>query len=134
MELFLGGADRDKLDPILDACVAVYMDELDEDGQVEFKGKAKAFCRTYDFLVVDPSVQQRRVGEALDLPEPADPQAARAEGGGPRQGHPRSHRHGQLPRREEGGDEDRAGGRGRGDRARARRTAAAASPSPSWTA
>jgi type I restriction enzyme R subunit len=24
VELFLGGADRDKLDPILDACVAVY--------------------------------------------------------------------------------------------------------------
>ena len=50
VELFLGGADRDKLDPILDACVAVYMDRLDEDGQVDFKGKAKAFCRTYDFL------------------------------------------------------------------------------------
>ena len=50
VELFLGGADRDKLDPILDACVAVYMDRLDEDGQVDFKGKAKVFCRTYSFL------------------------------------------------------------------------------------
>jgi type I restriction enzyme R subunit len=30
VELFLGGADRDKLDPILDACVAVYVDKLDE--------------------------------------------------------------------------------------------------------
>ena len=48
--LYLNGADRDKLDPILDACVATYNEELDEDGQVEFKGKAKAFCRTYDFL------------------------------------------------------------------------------------
>jgi type I restriction enzyme R subunit len=48
--LYLGGADRDKLDPILDACVATYNEELDEDGQVDFKGKAKAFCRTYDFL------------------------------------------------------------------------------------
>ena len=48
--LFLAGADRDKLDPILDACVAVYTSKLDEDQQVEFKGKAKAFCRTYDFL------------------------------------------------------------------------------------
>jgi len=47
--LFLGGADRDRLDPILDACVATYL-KLDEDGQVEFKGKAKAFVRTYDFL------------------------------------------------------------------------------------
>lgn len=48
--LYLDGADRAKLDPILDACVAVYVEELDEDGQVEFKGKAKAFARTYDFL------------------------------------------------------------------------------------
>ncbi|MBM4310420.1 MAG: type I restriction endonuclease subunit R [Deltaproteobacteria bacterium] len=50
VELFLGGADRDRLDPVLDACVAVYKDRLDEDGQVEFKGKAKVFCRTYAFL------------------------------------------------------------------------------------
>ena len=50
VELYLGGADRDKLDPILDACVAVYVDDLDEDQQVDFKGKAKAFARTYDFL------------------------------------------------------------------------------------
>lgn len=50
VELFLGGADRDKLDPILDACVAVYKNDLDEDGQVDFKGKAKAFGRTYQFL------------------------------------------------------------------------------------
>ena len=48
--LFLGDADRDTLDPILDACVAVYVDRLDEDGQVGFKGKAKVFCRTYSFL------------------------------------------------------------------------------------
>jgi type I restriction enzyme R subunit len=50
VELFLGGAERDKLDPILDACVAVYVGTLDEDAQVDFKGKAKAFCRTYSFL------------------------------------------------------------------------------------
>ena len=48
--LYLSGADRDQLDPILDVCVAVYVGELDEDGQVDFKGKAKAFARTYDFL------------------------------------------------------------------------------------
>jgi type I restriction enzyme R subunit len=48
--MFLGGADRDKLDPLLDACVAVYNSDLDEDGQVDFKGKAKAFVRTYQFL------------------------------------------------------------------------------------
>jgi type I restriction enzyme R subunit len=50
VELFLGGADRDKLDPILDACVAVYASTLDEDQQVDFKGKAKNFTRSYDFL------------------------------------------------------------------------------------
>jgi len=48
--LFLAGADRDKLDPILDACVVVYRDNLNEDQQVDFKGKAKTFTRTYDFL------------------------------------------------------------------------------------
>jgi type I restriction enzyme R subunit len=48
--LYLGGAKRDRLDPILDACVAVYVQQLNEDGQVDFKGKAKAFCRTYGFL------------------------------------------------------------------------------------
>ena len=47
---YLSGADRDRLDPILDACVAVYLREKDEDGQVEFKGKAKGFVRTYGFL------------------------------------------------------------------------------------
>ena len=49
-QLYLGGADRDQLDPILDACVAVYRKELDEDGQVAFKGDAKTFVRTYAFL------------------------------------------------------------------------------------
>jgi type I restriction enzyme R subunit len=48
--LYLAGADRDQLDPILDACVATYIGDLDEDGQVDFKGKAKAFTRTYGFL------------------------------------------------------------------------------------
>ena len=48
--LYLGGADRERLDPILDACVADYRERLDEDAQVDFKGKAKAFLRTYGFL------------------------------------------------------------------------------------
>ena len=47
---YLGGAERDQLDPILDACVAVYKRELKEDGRVGFKGKAKGFVRTYSFL------------------------------------------------------------------------------------
>lgn len=47
---FLEGKDREKLDPILNSCVQVYCDTLDEDQQVDFKGKAKTFCRTYSFL------------------------------------------------------------------------------------
>ena len=50
VELYLTGADRPKLDPILDACVATYKERLDLDGQIDFKAKAKAFCRTYGFL------------------------------------------------------------------------------------
>lgn len=50
VNLYLDGAEREKLDPTLDACVATYLERLDEDGQVDFKGKAKAFVRTYDFL------------------------------------------------------------------------------------
>ena len=47
---YISGADRDKLDPILDQCVAIYQADLDEDNQVDFKSKAKAFVRTYGFL------------------------------------------------------------------------------------
>jgi type I restriction enzyme R subunit len=50
VRLFLDGAPREQLDPILDACVATYNEDLDEDGQVEFKGGAKAFVRSYGFL------------------------------------------------------------------------------------
>ncbi len=50
MELYVDGADRDRLDPALDACVATYKEQFDEDGQGDFKGKAKAFTRTYGFL------------------------------------------------------------------------------------
>ncbi len=50
VDSFLAGAARETLDPILDNCVAIYQERLDEDGQVDFKGKAKTFARTYDFL------------------------------------------------------------------------------------
>ena len=49
VNLYLDGAARDKLDPILDYCEAIYS-QLDEDDQVVFKGSAKAFVRTYGFL------------------------------------------------------------------------------------
>jgi type I restriction enzyme R subunit len=47
--LYLQGAERDKLDPILDACIPQYK-ALSEDEQVAFKGAAKGFVRTYGFL------------------------------------------------------------------------------------
>jgi hypothetical protein len=48
--LYLTNAPREQLDPLLDACAAEYIETLDEDERVAFKGSAKAFVRTYDFL------------------------------------------------------------------------------------
>ena len=47
---FVEGEDRDRLDPVLGACVAVHKEDLDEGGQVGFEGNAKGFVRTYGFL------------------------------------------------------------------------------------
>lgn len=47
---YLAGEPRDRLDPLLDVCVAEYIEMPDEDDQVRFKGSAKAFLRTYNFL------------------------------------------------------------------------------------
>ena len=47
---YLNGDDRAALDSILDECVHTYRRALDEDGQVDFKGQAKAFTRAYNFL------------------------------------------------------------------------------------
>ncbi|WP_329886777.1 type I restriction endonuclease subunit R [Pseudoramibacter faecis] len=49
VDLFLGGAERDRLDPVLDPCVAIY-NELETDDQIKFKSAAKSFVRTYGFL------------------------------------------------------------------------------------
>jgi len=68
--LFLAGAERDQLDPILDTCVAAYTGALDEDQQVDFKGKAKVFCRTYDFLasvMVGTNPEWERLSILLNL-------------------------------------------------------------------
>ncbi|WP_197451641.1 type I restriction endonuclease subunit R [Rosistilla oblonga] len=54
---YLAGADRSELDPLLDVCVDRYLSDLDEDKQVDFKSRAKAFVRTYGFLAtILPSV------------------------------------------------------------------------------
>lgn len=49
VSLYLDGVDRDKLDPTLDACTAIYK-QLETDDQIKFKSAAKAFVRTYGFL------------------------------------------------------------------------------------
>lgn len=49
VDLYLDGADRDKLDPILDACTVIYK-TLDTEDQIKFKSAAKSFVRTYGFL------------------------------------------------------------------------------------
>ncbi len=46
---YLSGADRAKLDPVLDACRAIYT-ELEVEDQIEFKSAAKSFVRVYGFL------------------------------------------------------------------------------------
>jgi type I restriction enzyme R subunit len=83
--LYLNGADRDKLDPILDVCVAVYKEQLDEDGQVDFKGRAKAFLRAYGFLssiLPYTNVDWEKLSIFLNflvskLPAPVDPDPAK---------------------------------------------------------
>lgn len=49
VNLYLDGEERDKLDPILDACTIVYK-QLETDDQIKFKSAAKSFARTYGFL------------------------------------------------------------------------------------
>lgn len=50
MALFLSSSDREALQPLLNHCRQIYSEQLNEDDQVAFKGKAKAFVRSYDFL------------------------------------------------------------------------------------
>ena len=49
VDLYLSGAERTKLDPIIDICVTLY-NELEKDCQIEFKSAVKGFVRTYGFL------------------------------------------------------------------------------------
>lgn len=51
MALFINGAERDQLDPILDECKQTFIKELDIESQIQFKTKAKSFVRNYQFLV-----------------------------------------------------------------------------------
>ena len=50
VNLYLDGASREKLDPILDSCAKIYKEALDLDAQIGFKSAVKGFVRTYGFL------------------------------------------------------------------------------------
>ncbi len=56
--LFLSNSDRELLQPILNQSREIYCEQLNEDDQVAFKGKAKAFVRSYDFLATILSYPQ----------------------------------------------------------------------------
>ncbi|MBD2565242.1 MULTISPECIES: type I restriction endonuclease subunit R [Nostoc] len=51
MTRFINGAERDQLDPILNECKQNFINELDEEQQIDFKKKGKSFVRNYQFLV-----------------------------------------------------------------------------------
>lgn len=57
---YLAGSGRETLDPMLDGCVAVYLENLDEDGQVEFKGRAKACRMDCVMILLSPNLPRRR--------------------------------------------------------------------------
>jgi type I restriction enzyme R subunit len=81
MSLFIRGAERDSLDPFLDASAILYRDNLDEDEQIDFKTKAKSFVRLYQFLAqilpfVDVTMESLKTFLKLlltKLPAPDDP-------------------------------------------------------------
>jgi type I restriction enzyme, R subunit len=49
-EKYSGKADRNTLDPIIDAAAHIFTFDLDIDKQIDFKIKVKSFLRTYSYL------------------------------------------------------------------------------------
>ena len=76
--LYLGGADRDQLDPILDACVAVYKGQLDEGRAGGFQGQSQGVRARVRLPRLNPALHECRVGEALHLPQLPRAEAPRA--------------------------------------------------------
>ena len=102
---FVGGEDRDRLDPILDACVAVYKRRPRRGWPGSVQGQRQGIRSDLQLSVLRPSVYEGRLGGTLHLPRPADPEAALPSRRRSLARHPRSHRHGELPGREAGGAE-----------------------------
>ena len=133
VEQYLSGADREQLDPILDACVSLYREQLDEDGQVNFKGKAKAFLRTYGFLAAIlpyPYAEWEKLSIFLTFLVPKLPAPIED---GPVEGDSGSHRHGQLPGGEAGGAGHPASRPGRRNRAGIHQRRRAEAGTPRWS-
>ena len=121
VQRYLRGAERDELDPILGRLRSGLRARPRRGRAGGFQRQGQGVRADLRLPVVRPALHERRVGEALDLPELPDLEAAGTRRGGPVEGHPRRHRHGQLPRREAGRAEDPAARRGRRDRAAAER-------------
>jgi hypothetical protein len=86
VERYLGGAERDSIDPILDACVALYKEQLNDDAQVDpilgsrltitqaglsparTRGLARPHWPLISFTM--PSLGERILEETKTLPEP----------------------------------------------------------------
>ncbi len=61
VQMFLEGDDRANFEGILEGCVEIYMEDLDEEEQVAFKGNARGFVRLYNFLSALGSVDIRKL-------------------------------------------------------------------------
>jgi type I restriction enzyme R subunit len=85
VDRYLADAPRPQLDAMLDVCVENYKD-LEEEDQITFKGTAKAFVRTYNFLsqlLPWNNVSWERLAIFLTyltprLPSPKEPELDRA--------------------------------------------------------
>ena len=71
---------------ILDACVATYNDDARRGRAGRLQGQGQGVRPHLRLPRLDPAVHERRLGEAVDLPQLPDPEAAGAEGGGPLEG------------------------------------------------
>jgi len=50
VNIILSGGSRELIDPIINSCVEEYVNELDENAKIDFKGACRSFIRTYNFL------------------------------------------------------------------------------------
>ena len=70
-------SDRDQLDPILDVCAAVYVNELGRGRAGGLQGQGEGLRPDLRFSLVRPAVHLRPVGKALHFPEPSSSRSCR---------------------------------------------------------